>query len=697
MAGFPISGPHPMQQPILDALRRGAHDEALAAAREAAAERPDDAQAHRWLAVALAQAGQPAQALASIDRALELAPGEAELHLVRGSLLLAACKPDAARAALDQATGLDPNQVGAYFLQAQLALARGDADEAERQARLAARLAPAHPQHHVIAGMVALRRGDAETALRELTAASEAGMDEPQLTYALGLAHLRLGRTAFAEQAFVRSLERMPGADSLRPLIADLRMQQRRPADALEILRPLLERPQPAPALRRLAGILELEAGRPQEAVRWLQPALAENPRERALLGPLLDAWHQLGQGDQARTTLEQALAATPDDDALWEARLAFADAGERRAVVERWNDARQNHPPALEALAALHDEAGESGQAIALTRRVVELAPERLTSQLRLAGIEFVDAPAAAAARLRALLERHQAPAVRSMLYARLAEAEDRTGDQVANIGAWLARQREWQVEAQPLPEPVPAPAGWPAPGEADERAIALLWGPPGSGVQILANVAMRSGLPLLADRFGPNPPRDPLQSPQAAARLADGTLSPHDLAEQWRGQLPARGIGDGDAVIDWLPWWDNALLLALRPQLPAARLLVALRDPRDLLLNWLAFGSQPLLAIESPQAAARWLAGILGQVADLHEQDLQPHRLLRLDDADGPGALFDTLNIALDTDLPVPGQRHLPGPWLPAGRWRAYAEVLAEPFAELHAVAQRLGYPSD
>lgn len=685
-----------MHQPILDALRRGAHDEALAAAREGVSARPDEAEAHRWLAVALAQSGQPGQALESIDRALALAPGEAELHLVRGSLLLAARKPDEAGAALAQATEIDPNQVGAYFLQAQLALARGDTEEAERQARLAARLAPDHPQQHVVAGMVALRRGDAEAALRELTAASEAGMDEPHLTYALGLTYLRLGRVAFAEQAFVRTLERMPGGDALRPLVADLRMQQQRPGEALEILRPLLDRPQVAPALRRLAGVLELAAGRPQEAVRWLQPALAENPGERPLLGPLLDAWHQLGNREDARATLEAALARAPEDDALWESRLAFAEADERREVAERWNRARPDHPPALEVLAALHDEAGDTEQAIALTRRVVELAPERLTSQLRMAGIEFADAPAAAAARLRDLLASHQAPAVRSLLYARLAEAEDRAGDHAGNVEAWVARQREWSAEALPPPRPAPVAEDWPEPGADDGRAVALLWGPPGSGVQILANVAMRSGLPLLGDRFGPNPPRDPLQSPQAGAQLVDGTLAAQALADQWRAALPARGIGDDGAVIDWLPWWDNALLLALRPRLPAARLLVALRDPRDLLLNWLAFGSQPLLAIDSPQAAARWLAGILGQVADLHEQDLQPHRLLRLDDADGPGALFDTLNIALDTDLPVPTQRHLPGPWLPAGRWRAYAEVLAGPFAELHAVAQRLGYPS-
>ncbi|UWX03976.1 hypothetical protein H1235_17150 [Pseudoxanthomonas sp. NC8] len=45
-----------------------------------------------------------------------------------------------------------------------------------------------------------------------------------------------------------------------------------------------------------------------------------------------------------------------------------------------------------------------------------------------------------------------------------------------------------------------------------------------------------------------------------------------------------------------------------------------------------------------------------------------------------------------ALRVQLPVPP----PAPQhLPAGRWRAYAAVLAAPFARLAPVAARLGYP--
>jgi Flp pilus assembly protein TadD len=323
-----------MHQPILDALRRGAHDEALAAAREAVAGHPDDAQAHRWLAVALAQAGKPQDALESIDSAIALAPEDADLHLVRGSLLLAMRETDKAGAALSQATTLDPNQLGAYFLQAQLALARGDADEAERQARLAAILAPEHPQLDVIHGMAAVHRGDTKGAIQLLTTASERGED-PQLLYALGHAYLQEGHIAFAEQAFAKMLEMTPDSAGLRGLIAALRLQQRRPGEALEVLQPVLDAAEPAFAAQRMAGIIELAASRPQQALRWLRAAFSMRPTDARVISAAAQAWQGAERQEEARDALDAALAAHPRERALWQARIRFAE-GPRRTGTAR-------------------------------------------------------------------------------------------------------------------------------------------------------------------------------------------------------------------------------------------------------------------------------------------------------------------------------------------------------------------------
>jgi hypothetical protein len=118
------------------------------------------------------------------------------------------------------------------------------------------------------------------------------------------------------------------------------------------------------------------------------------------------------------------------------------------------------------------------------------------------------------------------------------------------------------------------------------------------------------------------------------------------------------------------------------------------ALRDPRDMLLEWLAYDAPQRFAFESPEVAARWLAQALAQVADLHEGDLFPHRLLKLDDiAYHPPALAAAVGEALAINLqPLPslGIRHFA-----PGHWRAYAQPLAAAFAALTPVAVRLGYP--
>ncbi|MGH8077985.1 MAG: tetratricopeptide repeat protein, partial [Lysobacter sp.] len=112
--------------------------------------------------------------------------------------------------------------------------------------------------------------------------------------------------------------------------------------------------------------------------------------------------------------------------------------------------------------------------------------------------------------------------------------------------------------------------------------------------------------------------------------------------------------------------------------------------------LLEWLAYGSPASFALESPVIGARWLAQVLAQVADLHEQDLFPHRLVKLDIvADDPVELALTIGDALETSIAAPPARALGPQHFAPGHWRAFAEPLASAFALLTPVAQRLGYP--
>ena len=62
-----------MHENILDALRRGAHDEALALARQATEADPGDARGHRLMAQALRLSGDQRGAVKAIDRAIAIA------------------------------------------------------------------------------------------------------------------------------------------------------------------------------------------------------------------------------------------------------------------------------------------------------------------------------------------------------------------------------------------------------------------------------------------------------------------------------------------------------------------------------------------------------------------------------------------------------------------------------------------------
>ncbi|MDQ3511268.1 MAG: tetratricopeptide repeat protein [Pseudomonadota bacterium] len=689
-----------MYEPIIDALRRGAAEEALEAARAAVAEQPQDPDAHRLLGMSLRLAGDITAATAAIDHAIALAPEDADLHLARAGLLLQDRQLDAAQAALARSVGLDPNQFPAYILQAQLAIGRGDLDEAERLARSATRIAPGHPLIAAIEGTLALRRGDPDRALVILTQASERAPDEPQLRHALGFAYLAKGHFAFAEQAFRGMLERDPGSQTLQMLIADVLRRQGRHGEAADELAKVLDQTD-TPMLQRLVAMLELGAGRTTAALARLRPVAADAPGDRQTLATMLEAWRRLDDQTDARTTLDALLSGNTGLTDLWLARLSVErpqnDPAAALAVARRWHEAMPDSLPANEALLALLDAAGEPEQAEAIALAITELEPGHTRAELRVIDGLMQRDTDGAMARLESLLARAEDPMVRRSLRQLVGRTLDIAGQHEAAAATWAEVHAEVVAERLPLVPPSAPITQWPehAPLPDPAPGVLLLWGAPGSLVERVAAVLQAAGTPIRADRYGSTPPGDAMQSYGTPQALVDGSLQGADLVALWRQALGDRQAADGN-IIDWLLWWDNALLLALRPHLPEAQLLVALRDPRDMLLEWLASGSPAPFALESPLIGAQWLAQVLGQVADLQEQSLFPHLLLKLDDiANDPTGLAQEVANALQIRVIAPSTSGPVKQGMAAGHWRQFSQPLAEAFAVLTPVAVRLGYP--
>lgn len=692
-----------MHEKILDALHRGAHDEALALARTAIDADPGDGIAHRLMARALQMGGDHQGGLEAVDRAIALSPDDPGPYLLRASLLVGTGQAEPGRQALEKALELDPNQFGAYAMLGDLALGRGDLDEAERVVRVAGRIAPGHPVLQSIEAMVALGRGDKERALKLITGPLEQMPDNPQVLHAAGFIYQGNDHLAFAEQAFRRLRDQKPDHHALRRTLAELMYRQDRHAEALEEIEPLLEIPGlVSPESQRFAGELAMRVDDPQRALRWLRSALAAMPADRATLDLAMQAWGRLGDHEDARNALEALLSTSPEQEQLWRARFAVeSDPELAGAVIERWMAAHPDSINAHEAQARLHMAAGDAAATEATLGRMLELAPDHMPTLGRLLELTAARDPAAAVELARARLEQDgETPERQRLLRGWLALANDTAGDFAEAARTWAALHAEAAGRLIPLPAPTAADAPRKAPGDAagSGQPIAFLAGLPGSGIEYVARLLQDPVPAFRGDRIGQTPPQDPLQNINTIPGLAEGRTDPADVAAQWRAALPARGIAADGAIIDWLLWWDNALLDVIGPHLPQARVVLVLRDPRDMLLNWLAFGASVPLKLGEPQQAAQWLAGALEHVAVLQEQDLHPHALLRVDEViNDPQAMAKLVAEAVDAQLPERPPGLFQSRRFEAGHWREYADALQEPFATLTPVAVRLGYPEN
>lgn len=699
-----------MLQDVIDALRRKA-PEAVALAREEVAATPDGADAHHLLGMALRESGDFAGARGSLERAIELAPDTALYHFSRALLAWDEGDHGNVDRASAHALALDPNQTGAYVLRIQLALAGNDLAEAERQFNLAERVDPGHPQLLSIAGQIALAKGDPQAAIDRLRRAQQSRPHDPQLLTLLGMAWLQQGHPAFAEQSLRNAKAIDPrGIDSRRLLVQALLSQGRRDEAGAELDDWRRVHPHDT-GVALIAGELNIHDGNPQAALADFRKLLHDAPEPLPALIGIERALNAIGDVELARRTWEDCLHQLSDSDQIWINRLTVAaDVDDRREVLRRWRQALPDSAAAYLNQAWQDDADEQFVAAEAGYDAVLARAPTQAEALFGKAMHEWRRDADAAYARLTALVasappwRARPAVAVRGLVLDRI----ERTADAVAD---WAQAQAGMGQMPALAPLPVAALGALPLPAAAtgNDDPVVLLWGPPGSGSERLA-AALRHApsRPLMlamgqmAPRIIPLPEEflaralDPAQLPGVAAEVAGEyaqSVAPHQRA----GNL---------GVFDWHAVWDARPVPTLRHALPRLRLLAVLRDPRDLLLNWLAFGAPVGPSFGDPVASAHWLANQIQHLLFSRDVLGLPVQIVDMDRFDAqPAAAMQ--EIATFADLPSapsadPALRLRSGPGrapalLPAGRWRAYRDVLGEAFAVLTVAATALAYPAD
>jgi tetratricopeptide (TPR) repeat protein len=392
------------------------------------------------------------------------------------------------------------------------------------------------------------------------------------------------------------------------------------------------------PTILNLAASACYGEGRFDEAARLLRRARALAPKDAHVLNSLGVSLKALGQTEAALQAYESALRLDPQLAAAHFNRAVvleeLSDLQRARTAYERAAAADPNYAEPLAGLAWLDAQAGDAASARARANRALVLSPTNVLARMALASAELHQGDDAAAhARLSAL---RQDPALtplnRSIVLGMIGDLEDaqgRTAEAFAaysssnaelkalNAAAFEAPGREtalqqverlsaWfeTVDPQPWREAPPV-----RPRAADPKVHVFLVGFPRSGTTLLENVlAAHPDVVSLEEKDCLEQVSAPyLASNEGLERLAQ--ITP---AEAMRARdaywSRVRGFGvepRGKVFIDKMPL-ASVQLPVVAKLFPSARILFALRDPRDVVLSCFRrrFGMNPamyqLLTIE-------------------------------------------------------------------------------------------------
>ncbi|HEX4198004.1 MAG TPA: sulfotransferase [Caulobacteraceae bacterium] len=460
------------------------------------------------------------------------------------------------------------------------------------------------------------------------------------------------------------------------------------------------------------ALIAALRAGRGGEALALAEAAVAEGLQHPLPLQLVAMARQQQGRFDEARVLYRRVLDVDP---ARVEALFSLA-----RLAVETgdWDEA-DTLAARLARLGADRPDAGWLAARIALGRgdlAAAEAGAARLAANAGLNPEQRAEALLLRAEALDGLGRTAEAfrdavdgKAIQGRLHAGRAAGREAETDKLNRLAAWFRTTDPDAWRATPAAAPIA--------GEA--RTHVFLVGFPRSGTtlleQLLAGhpeVRTLEEAPTLAGAYA-----EFLRAPEGLQRLA---RLPAAEADRWRArywaEVAARGVDAGGRVfLDKAP--AGTLYLPLIARLfPAARVLFAIRDPRDVVLsclrnnfqmNAMTYEFTSLQTTAACYAACMTMAGVYRGVLPLDLYETRHEALVERFDAELAG-LCAFLGLGIDPAMADVGRtaagRSIRTPSADQvraglnrrglGRWRAYESELAPIMPTLAPWIERFGY---
>jgi tetratricopeptide (TPR) repeat protein len=278
----------------VDALQAGRSREAAAAFRQVLASRPDDAEAHYNLALALIDSEDLSGAERHLRRAVELQPDYGAAHFNLAILLGRTARPAEARPHLERAAASDPDNLAWRLVWARSLADAGELGPAVDELRQVTARDPGFAEAQVVLASMLAGQGSFSEAASHFLAVTELTPADPQGWFGLSLSRLRAGAYAEGAQALEAAVARFPEDPIFGNLLA--RVLATCPLDsvrdgrrAVTLAEKVVERQLTLDHGETLAMALA-EVGRFDEAIAWQRRVIDQERSSQGSVSPEREA-----------------------------------------------------------------------------------------------------------------------------------------------------------------------------------------------------------------------------------------------------------------------------------------------------------------------------------------------------------------------------------------------------------------------
>ena len=504
------------------------------------------------------------------------------------------------------------------------------------------------------------------------------------------------------------------------------------------------------PNLLVLAAYHQRDTGNGQRALALAEQARQISPRDVDVLNALGNCLVHLGRCREALKPFDAALRQAPHAYLVRYNKAAaleeLQELERARVEFERVVESRPDHVESLSRLATLAMQRGDPAAARDYAIRALKHDPQHAASHLSLASAELgLGQPEAALARLQSLLRAADlTPRNRSIAYGLKGDALDRLDRVAEAFDAYresqsIQRAAHMAEFARPDQESSAALADrfiaffaaadrdiWRAHGrhvEAEGAAThAFLVGFPRSGTTMLEQIlASHPDIEAMSERSCL------IEAQQSFAAAPDGLKQlgamSSDALAPWRDaywkRVGEEGLARRSAVfVDKMPLYSVFLGLIAR-LFPRARIIFALRDPRDVVLSCFRrrfVMTQQMFELTSLESAAAYYDRVM-RLCEIYRDRLglsfcdMRHEDMVADIEGQSRRVCDFLGVPWSAEMinfsRTVGSRSINTPSGPQlarglsregiGQWRRYREQLSPVLPQLAPWAARFGYSAD